>query len=156
MTAGTKASPQSLRPSWARLQQLAPLASTALRQLDASNADGPLPLTLVELVKVRVSHINGCEFCEQLHWQKALSSGVSAGQLAALRTWREAHAFSNHERLALEWSEALTHVSNGNSLSDSLYKTIQSELGDAGLAQLSLCVATINAWNRLAVAYAFK
>jgi AhpD family alkylhydroperoxidase len=143
------------RQEWADIQRLAPVASAAVLGLERAANVGPLDPALVELVKLRVSQINGCAFCVQMHVQAARRAGVSEDQLQLLCVWHEASLFSPRERTALSWAEALTYCAHDPGAADAKYDTAQAEFGDVALAQLSIAIATINFWNRLAVGYRF-
>lgn len=109
-----------------------------------------LPLGLLELVKMRVSQINGCAFCIAMHVPLARRHGVSDDQLHLLAAWREAPLYSPKERAALAWAEALTSLAGGD-VPDSVYAEMQQHFSDKEVADLSFAVAEINAWNRLMI-----
>jgi AhpD family alkylhydroperoxidase len=105
---------------------------------------------LLELVKIRVSQINGCAFCLAMHAPLARKSGVSEDQLNLLVAWREAPVFSARERAALAWAESMTHLTGGD-VPDAIYEQVHSQFTVKEIADLSFAVAEINAWNRLMV-----
>jgi len=107
---------------------------------------------LVELVKVRASQINGCAFCIDMHARDARASGETEQRLYALAAWRHAPFFTDRERAALAWAEALTRLADGP-VSDELFAAVSAELTDRELVNLTLVCNTINGWNRLAVAF---
>lgn len=109
-----------------------------------------LNLGLLELVKIRVSQINGCAFCLAMHVPLARQNGVTEDQLNLLVAWREAPVFNNQERAALEWAESMTHLANGG-VPDHIYEQAREQFSVKEIADLSLAVAEINAWNRLMV-----
>ena len=109
-----------------------------------------LSLGLLELVKIRVSQINGCAFCIAMHVPLARKHGVPDDQLHLLVAWREAPNFSPKERAALAWAEALT-VLTGGDVSDAVYAEISGQFAAKEVADLSFAVAEINAWNRLMI-----
>ncbi len=109
-----------------------------------------LSLGLLELVKTRVSQINGCAFCIAMHVPLARKHGVSEDQLHLLAAWREAPIYSPQERAALAWSEALTRLTGGD-VSDAVYAEISQHFSEKEVADLSFAVAEINAWNRLMI-----
>lgn len=109
-----------------------------------------LSLGLLELVKVRVSQINGCAFCIAMHVPLARKHGVSEHQLHLLPAWREAPIYSLKERAALAWAEALTRLTDGD-VSDSVYAEMRQHFSEKEVADLSFAVAEINAWNRLMI-----
>jgi AhpD family alkylhydroperoxidase len=107
-------------------------------------------LGLLELVKIRVSQINGCAFCLAMHIPIARQNGVSEDQLNLLIAWREAPVFNDKERAALAWAESVTHLTNGE-VPDHIYEQACEQFSVKEIADLSLAVAEINAWNRLMV-----
>lgn len=109
-----------------------------------------LSLGLLELVKMRVSQINGCAFCIAMHVPLARKHGVSEDQLHLLAAWREAPIYSPQERAALAWSEALTRLTEGD-VSDAVYFEIRQHFSEKEVADLSFAIAEINAWNRLMI-----
>jgi AhpD family alkylhydroperoxidase len=106
---------------------------------------------LLELVKIRASQINGCAFCVQHHVLIAEKLGVAADKLNLLVAWREAPQYSERERAALAWTEALTVLSGG--AGDEVYAQARGQFSETELFYLTAAVAGINAWNRLGVAY---
>lgn len=109
-----------------------------------------LDLGLLELVKIRVSQINGCAFCLAMHVPLARKHGVSDDQLDLLAAWREAPIFSFRERAALAWAEGMTHLIHGD-VPDDVYAQACAQFSTKEIADLSFAVAEINAWNRLMV-----
>jgi AhpD family alkylhydroperoxidase len=109
-----------------------------------------IDLGLLELVKIRVSQINGCAFCLAMHIPLARKNGVSDDQLNLLVAWREAPVFNNQERAALAWAESMTHLIGGD-VPDHIYAQACEQFSMKEIADLSFAVAEINAWNRLMV-----
>jgi AhpD family alkylhydroperoxidase len=109
-----------------------------------------LDLALLELVKIRVSQINGCAFCLGMHAGLARKNGVNDDQLDLLVAWRESPVFDARERAALAWAESLTRLTGGE-VSDDVYNQICSQFSTKEIADLSFAVAEINAWNRLMI-----
>lgn len=109
-----------------------------------------LDLGLLELVKIRVSQINGCAFCLAMHVPLARRHGVSDDQLNLLVAWREAPVFSERERAALAWTESVTTLVGGD-VPDAVYAQASAQFTVREIADLSFAVAEINAWNRLMV-----
>lgn len=143
--------PRIDRPEFA---QLTPGVSEALLALGkAINASG-LPKDLLELIKLRASQLNGCAFCLQFHLNMARDLQVPAPKLDLLAAWREAPVYSERERLALAWTEALTLATEG-AADDALYQATLQEFGPAQLGFLTAAIANINAWNRIAMALRF-
>jgi AhpD family alkylhydroperoxidase len=109
-----------------------------------------LDLGLLELVKMRVSQINGCAFCLAMHAPLARTNGVTGNQLDLLVAWREAPVFNDRERAALAWAESLTYLTGGD-VPDHVYEQVRNQFSIEEIAGLSFAVAEINAWNRLMV-----
>jgi AhpD family alkylhydroperoxidase len=109
-----------------------------------------LNLGLLELVKLRVSQINGCAFCLAMHVPLARQNGISEDQLNLLVAWREAPVFNNQERAALAWAESMTYLIGGD-VPDPIYEQARNQFSIKEIADLSFAVAEINAWNRLMI-----
>lgn len=109
-----------------------------------------LPLGLLEIVKIRVSQINGCAFCLAMHIPLARQHGVSDDQLNLLVAWREAPVFSASEQAALAWAESMTLLVGGE-VPDAVYAQVSARFSSKEIADLSFAVAEINAWNRLMI-----
>ena len=108
--------------------------------------------SLLELVKTRVSQINGCAYCIDMHTKDARAAGESEQRLYGLSAWRETPFYSERERAALEWSEALTSLAE-NDVPDELYARAREQFEEEELVNLSLAVIAINGWNRLAIPF---
>jgi AhpD family alkylhydroperoxidase len=132
----------------------APAARAALTALSKSVDDSGLEKTLTELIKIRASQINGCAFCVQYHLNAARKLSVSPAKLDLVAVWREAGIFTAREKAALAWTEELTHPTS-TGISDEAYKNSTEEFSRSDLAFLTVAIATINAWNRIAMAYRF-
>lgn len=114
-----------------------------------------LPMTLQELVFLRVSQINGCAYCLDMHAKALRKDGEGQQRLDAVAGWREAHGlFSARERAALAWAEALTLVAETRQVSDAIYDEVKAQFSDRELVDLTLAIGSINSWNRLAVGFA--
>ena len=107
---------------------------------------------LLELVKMRASQINGCAYCIDMHSKDARAEGESEQRLYALNAWRETPFFTDRERAALAWTEAVTLVA-GDHVPDALYEEARGQFSDEELANLILAVVAINGWNRLSIAF---
>jgi len=107
---------------------------------------------LIELVKTRASQINGCAYCLDMHTKNARANGETEQRLYALNAWRETPFFSERERAALAWTEAVTCVSEGH-VPDEVYEAARQQFEEKELVDLTLAVAAINARNRLAIAF---
>jgi AhpD family alkylhydroperoxidase len=111
-----------------------------------------LEKTLLELVKVRASQINGCAYCLDMHTKDARAAGETEQRLYCLSAWRECPFYTDRERAALEWTEAVTLISKGD-VSDAVYDRVRGHFSDKELADLNFAVIAINAWNRLAIPF---
>jgi AhpD family alkylhydroperoxidase len=139
------------RAEYADFQKLTPDVYEAVRALGQMAAKAGLDKSLLELVKLRASQINGCAFCVQYHVLQAESLGVSADKLNLVLVWRDAPQFSRRERAALAWTEALTKLGDG--VSDEVHAEVRAEFSEQELSYLTSAIAAINVWNRYGVAY---
>ena len=110
-----------------------------------------LDRTLLDLVRMRASQINACAYCLDMHSKDARANGETEQRLYGLDAWRETPYFSERERAALEWTEALTLVAETH-VPDDVYERVRAQFSEDELAHLSLAVVAINGWNRLNVA----
>jgi AhpD family alkylhydroperoxidase len=133
------------------LDALAPGAERAIGALDAYVATLGLEPRLLELIRVRASQLNGCCYCIDMHTKDARARGDSEQRLHALSVWREAPFFTDRERAALAWTDAVTLVSDGHA-PDTAYAAARAHLSEADVAALLLAIIAINAWNRVAIA----
>jgi AhpD family alkylhydroperoxidase len=106
---------------------------------------------LLDLVRMRASQINGCAYCLDMHSKDARANGETEQRLYGLNAWRETPYYSARERAALEWTEALTLVSETH-VPDEVYERVREQFSEDELAHLSLAIVAINGWNRLNVA----
>jgi AhpD family alkylhydroperoxidase len=132
--------------------QLAPKASQALIALSFAVRKDLLGHRLAELVLLRVSQINGCGFCIDMHWHDLIKQGVDPRHANAVAGWREATFFSDRERAALRWAEIVTATPHSD-VSDEEFASLQAHFSDAEIAELGFAIATINAWNLLNVSF---
>src|SRR5262245_21941286 len=116
----------------------------AMDALDRYLAACSLEEALLHLVRLRASQINGCAYCLDMHWKDLRSLGESEQRLYSLDAWRESPYYSDRERAALEWTEAVTLVAEDH-VPDAVYDRARAQLGDKELADLTLAVAAINA-----------
>jgi AhpD family alkylhydroperoxidase len=107
---------------------------------------------LLELVKMRASQINGCAYCLDMHSKDARAKGESEQRLYALNAWRETPFYSERERAALGWAEALTLVTQGH-VPDEVFEEARKHFSEEELMNLSVAIVAINGWNRLAIAF---
>ncbi|WP_216215531.1 carboxymuconolactone decarboxylase family protein [Amycolatopsis aidingensis] len=131
------------------VDKLAPHLMEAFEQLDEAAEKVSLPLPLLELVRLRVSQINGCAYCVDSHHQDTREAEVPERTIAALPVWRESPFFSEQERAALEVAEALTNM-NRAPVTDELWTRAAEHFTKTELAELTWNVAIINVWNQLA------
>jgi AhpD family alkylhydroperoxidase len=130
----------------------APDGVKALRQVGAYLKTSGLEAGLLHLVYLRASQINGCAFCVDMHTREALRDGEQEKRLYMLAVWRESPLFSERERAALGWTEAVTRLEHTHA-PDDVYEEARRHFDEAGIANLTLAVAVINAWNRMAVSF---
>ncbi|VVE24138.1 alkylhydroperoxidase [Pandoraea morbifera] len=114
--------------------------------------DCGLPGGLVELVWLRASQLNGCAYCIDMHVSDALKVGIEPRRLHLLDAWRETELYSPAERAALAWTEAVTNVQDGH-VPDEVFAELRAHFDDKEISDLTFAVATINAWNRMAIAF---
>ena len=105
---------------------------------------------LIALVKLRVSQINGCAYCLHMHSTEARKLGETEARLYLLDAWHESKLYSERERAALAWAEALTHIAASRA-PDDVYEAARRQFSDKELADLSIAISMINAWNRLSI-----
>ncbi|MFS2067625.1 carboxymuconolactone decarboxylase family protein [Pseudomonas sp. CT11-2] len=129
-----------------------PDALKAMMALETAVSKLPLEKSLIELVKLRASQINGCAFCIDMHTADAIKGGETPRRLFAVTAWREAPFFTNRERAALAWTESMTQVSLTHA-PDEDYALLSAEFSPKEMVDLTVAISTINSWNRLAVGF---
>ena len=107
---------------------------------------------LLDLIRMRVSQINGCAYCLDMHWKELRAAGDTEQRLYGLDAWRESPYYGDRERAALAWAEAVTLVSEGH-VPDEVFEEAHRHFNDEELANLTLAVGAINVWNRLNIAF---
>jgi len=132
--------------------KLAPQGYQAMLALQQYVNTCGLDPALLELVKTRASQINGCAYCLDMHTKDARAGGESEQRLYALNAWRETPFFSDRERAALEWTEAVTLVAESH-VPDEAYNVVKAFFTPQEIVNLTLAIATINSWNRLRIAF---
>lgn len=132
--------------------KIAPGGYKAIRSLEAYLQECGLEHGLLHMIKLRASQMNGCAYCIDMHWKDARAGGESEQRLYGLDAWREAAYYTDRERAALEWTEALTNITDGH-VPDAVYDAVRAHLSEKELADLTWAVAAINAWNRVAIAF---
>ncbi|EQM80870.1 carboxymuconolactone decarboxylase family protein [Pseudomonas stutzeri] len=138
-------------------QAAAPDVMTAMIGLETylarqSRREDGVDKPLMELVKIRVSQINQCAYCLDMHTKDARALGETEQRIYALSAWRETPFFTDRERAALAWAEANTLLPQG--VSQQLFEEVREHFSEAQLTNLTLAIATINAWNRFGVSFA--
>jgi AhpD family alkylhydroperoxidase len=138
----------------ARLEyvKLAPEGYRALAQLQRYVDGTGLEPLLMELVKMRASQINGCAYCIDMHGKDAIALGEDPIRLLSLDAWEETPSFSDRERAALAWTEAVTLVHDGH-VPDEVFEEARAHFSDVELVNLTLAIVAINSWNRLAIPF---
>ncbi|WP_406226856.1 carboxymuconolactone decarboxylase family protein [Pseudomonas siliginis] len=129
-----------------------PDAMKAMMALENAVSKLSLEKSLLELVKLRSSQINGCAFCIDMHTADAIKDGETPRRLFAVTAWREAPFFSERERAALLWTESLTQLSLTHA-PDEDYEVVAAQFSPMELVDLTVAINTINGWNRLAVGF---
>ena len=118
----------------------------------SAEVEAKLDRPLFELVKIRASQINGCAYCLDMHTKDARLAGETEQRIYALNAWRETPFFTDRERAALEWTEAVTRVADTH-VPDEIHERVAAQFGEAELVALTFAVVVINGWNRLAVSF---
>ena len=131
---------------------VAPGALRAMYALETYVRQSGLEPSLLELVKTRASQINGCAYCLDMHTKDARAHGETEQRLYALPAWRETPFYTERERAALAWTEAVTRVADGH-VPDAVFEEVRPHFTDEELVNLTLAVVAINGWNRLAISF---
>ena len=129
-----------------------PQAIKAMLALEERIGKSSIEKSLAELVRLRASQINGCAFCVDMHTTDARKGGETDRRLATVGVWRETPFFTDRERAALEWTEAVTLVSHDH-VPDAVWQAVRPHFSDEELVDLTLLISAINAWNRLAISF---
>jgi AhpD family alkylhydroperoxidase len=132
--------------------KLAPDGLKAMMGLERYVHGCGLDPALRELVKLRASQINGCAYCIDMHTKDARAAGETEQRLYALTAWRETPFFTDRERAALAWTEAVTQVAESH-VCDELYESTRKHFDEKELVDLTLAIVAINGWNRLAISF---
>lgn len=140
-----------MRP-WIHYSKISPDGFQALRGLEDYVNQCGLEASLLELVRVRASQINGCGYCIDIHTKDARSEGESEQRLYCLSAWQETPFYSDRERAALAWTEAVTKISE-KEIPDDVYENAIAHFGQKELVDLTLEVIAINSFNRLAISF---
>jgi AhpD family alkylhydroperoxidase len=132
--------------------QVAPEGIQALQGVDPYLKSTNIEPRLRALVELRTSQINGCAYCVDLHSRQAREHGETQQRLDCLCVWRETAFFDERERAALAWAETVTNVSE-TGIPDAAYEEVKQHFADKDLVDLTLIIATMNAWNRMAISF---
>jgi AhpD family alkylhydroperoxidase len=125
------------------------VATDARRQpIEAGDLEAPL----LDLVRMRASQINGCAYCLDMHFKELRAAGETEQRIFCLDTWRETPFYSERERAALAWTEAVTKLCEGH-VPDEVYEHVRREFSNEEIAMLTAAIATINLWNRLNISF---
>jgi AhpD family alkylhydroperoxidase len=127
-------------------------ALTAMYGLELYLAKSPVEQHLIHLIKMRVSQINGCAYCLDMHSKDLRADGETEQRLYLLNAWRESPFYTERERGALAWAEAVTLIKNGD-VPDDVYEEVRKHFSEKELVDLTLAITTINSWNRLNIAF---
>lgn len=130
----------------------APDGYQAMSALESYVRQSGLEHSLLELVKTRASQINGCAFCLDMHTKDARAAGETEQRLYTLSAWEETPFFTDRERAAPAWTEAVTRVAD-TQVPDDVFERVRQQFTEKELADLTLAIVTINGWNRLAIAF---
>ncbi len=133
-------------------RQAAPEALKALVAVDAQIKASGLEQCLIELVKIRASQINGCAYCIAVHTEDARKRGETEQRIYLLDAWRESPLYSERERAALAWTEAVTLIAQTRA-PDDVYAQVRAQFSEQETVNLTMLIATINAWNRIAISF---
>jgi AhpD family alkylhydroperoxidase len=131
--------------------QLAPEGFAKMRELEhyLNNGTG-LEASLRELVRLRVSLMNGCEFCIRFHTAELKKVSETAERIGGVADWRGLELYTKRERAALAWAEAVTNIQDGHA-PDAVYDELRAQFSDVETVNLTLAITTINAWNRMSI-----
>ncbi len=132
--------------------QAAPGAMRAMYALQKYVEESGLERSLLKLVKTRASQINGCAYCIDMHTKDARALGESEQRLYALAAWRETPFYTERERAALAWTEAITLISQGHA-PDEVFEQARTQFTEEELVNLTMAIVAINSWNRLVIGF---
>ena len=131
--------------------QISPKAYQAMAGVAATTAKSSLGAVLMELVQLRVSQLNGCAFCLDMHARSLRMNGESWQRINSLSTWRDTGLYSKRERAALNWAETMTRLVEYHGSRDADFDELKGQFSDQEIVELSWTIAQINAWNRMAI-----
>lgn len=139
-----------------RYAQASPDAFKAMLNTEQQVHRSGLESSLLELVKMRASQINGCAWCLDMHAKDARALGETEQRLYLLPVWRDAPCYTERERAALAWTEAVTNIAATHDVPDAVYAQARAQFDEKALVDLTLAVVSINGWNRMNVAFRSK
>ncbi len=131
---------------------VSPGALRAMLGLERYVRESGLEPTLIELIKIRASYINGCAYCIDMHTKDARIAGETEQRIYAIPVWRETPFFTPRERAALAWTEAVTKVAD-DGVPDSVYEETRAHFTESEIVNLTMAIVTINGWNRISVSF---
>src|SRR4051812_16423607 len=129
-----------------------PRLGKMLSELSQAVKQASIPVSLIHLVDLRASQLNGCAFCVDMHVKEAKIHGERELRLHHVSVWRESPLFTPKERAVLEWTEAVTRLGE-EGISDEVYERVRTQLSEQEISDLTFALAVINSWNRLAVSF---
>ena len=129
-----------------------PAAYHAMLGLEQYVKQSGLEQSLIELIKLRASYMNGCAYCIDMHSKDALAEGETVQRIVSVPVWRETPFYTERERAALAWTEAVTDL-HPDHVSDDVYRETNKHFTDEEMVKLTMAIVTINGWNRLAIAF---
>jgi AhpD family alkylhydroperoxidase len=129
----------------------APGVYDAMDALDTYLQSAAVEPRILHLIRLRASQINGCAYCIDMHWKDLIALGESEQRLYSLDAWRECPWYTERERAALAWTEAVTFIADGHA-PEAVFQEARAQFSEKELSDLTLAIATINAWNRLSIA----
>jgi AhpD family alkylhydroperoxidase len=132
--------------------RLSPGGYRAMLGLEQYLNNSSVERKLLNLIKLRVSQINGCAYCLDMHGKDLQVEGQSEQRMYSLDAWREAPYYTERERAAFAWAEAVTNITDGH-VPDELYEETRQHFGEQEIADLTLAVVAINGWNRISIAF---
>ena len=132
--------------------QAAPDTMKALEAVEAQIKASGLEKSLIELVKIRASQINGCAFCINMHTTDARKQGETEQRIYLLSAWQESPLYTERERAALAWTEAVTLIAETHA-PDAEYEAVRAQFSETELVNLTTLIGAINAWNRIAISF---
>lgn len=130
----------------------APEVMKPMIDLEATFKKASIEPTIIELVKIRASQINGCAYCLHMHTKDARAAGETEARIYLLSAWRESRLYTARERAALEWTEALTLIADTHA-PDAAYEAVKAQFTPKEIVELTMLIGAINTWNRIAIGF---